>query len=430
IEELTDGNSFELGGAETMPSLLQNLFGDKANIENTENDDSKKSSDDKNKTDKKTKNKKSKDEKKNKFLDGYCTNLTLKAKKGELDNVIGRDNEIYRVVQILSRRTKNNPCLIGEPGVGKTAIAEGIAQRIVTGDVPFRLLDKELYLLDMTALVAGTQFRGQFESRVKGLIDEVKSNGNIILFIDEVHTLVGTGDSEGSMSAANIMKPALSRGEIQVIGATTFNEYRKNIEKDSALERRFQPVTVNEPSIEDTLKVLRGIKKYYEFHHKVKVSDEIIKLATIWSERYINDRFLPDKAIDLLDEACACASLESKELTQYAKLNKKLKTLIDQEKEMEESSEENPDFEKIATIKADIIKVKEELKDLEEIVNNVEVTVSDLAKVIELSTGIPSAKVEQNDYQKIIHLKEEISKYIIGQDEAVEAVSLAIKRNR
>ena len=332
------------------------------------------------------------------------------------------------MIQILSRRTKNNPCLIGEPGVGKTAIAEGIAQRIVAGDVPFRLLDKELWLLDMTALVAGTQFRGQFESRVKGLIDEVRDAGNIILFIDEVHTLVGTGDSEGSMSAANIMKPALSRGEIQVIGATTFNEYRKNIEKDSALERRFQPVTINEPSVEDTLAVLHGIKEYYERHHKVKVSEEILKLAVLWSERYINDRFLPDKAIDLLDEACACASLRSKELTDYAKLNAELHDLSLEQEKLEDS--ENPDFERIATLKADLLRVREGLKKLEPKVANVQVEVSDLAKVIELATGIPSAKIEQNDYKKLIDLERELKKKIVGQNEAVSLVAKAIRRNR
>ncbi|WMJ23301.1 AAA family ATPase [Paludicola sp. MB14-C6] len=421
LMEMTDGDAFELGGAETMPTFLQSLFGDK--MSPAEQKDSPSSN-----KEKKTKEA-DKPNKKRKFLDSYCTNLCEKAKEGKLDNIIGRDNEIYRVVQILSRRTKNNPCLIGEPGVGKTAIAEGIAQRIVAGEVPFRLLDKEIYLLDLTALVAGTQFRGQFESRVKGLIDEVKSDGNIILFIDEVHTLVGTGDSEGSMSAANIMKPALSRGEIQVIGATTFTEYRKNIEKDSALERRFQPVTINEPSIEDTLAVLRGIKHYYELHHKVKVSDEIIKLSALWSERYINDRFLPDKAIDLLDEACACASLKNKDLTNYAKLNKQLKALTDEESKLEEQND-NPDFERIATVKGELIKVREQLKEIEPKINNIQVTIEDLAKVIELCTGIPSSKIEQNDYVKIMNLDKELKKRIIGQDEAVDSVSLAIKRNR
>jgi len=426
LMEMTDGDAFELGGAETMPNLLQSLFGDKFTPADEDDENSQVIKENTKKEKKHTK--KSDKKNKNKFLDQYCTNVCQKARDGKIDKIIGRDNEIYRVIQILSRRTKNNPCLIGEPGVGKTAIAEGIAQRIVQGEVPFRLLEKELYLLDLTALVAGTQFRGQFESRVKGLIDEVKADGNIILFIDEVHTLVGTGDSEGSMSAANIMKPALSRGEIQVIGATTFVEYRKHIEKDSALERRFQPVTVNEPTIEDTIKVLNGIKQYYELHHQVKVSEEIVKLAVLWSERYINDRFLPDKAIDLLDEACACASLKSKELTDYAKLNKELKVVTDNLAEQEE--DKNPDFEQIAKSKANIIVIKEKLKEIEPKISDIQVTVNDLAKVIELATGIPSSKVEQNDFRKIIDLDEKIKKHIIGQDEAVDLISMAIKRNR
>ena len=419
LMELADGDSFVPGGAGTLPNFLQNLFG----VETPAIREEEK------KTPEEKKNIKKKEKPKYKFLDAYCTNLCQKAKDGLLDRIIGRENEIYRVVQILSRRTKNNPCLIGEPGVGKTAIAEGIAQRIVSGEVPFRLLDKEIWLLDMTALVAGTQFRGQFESRVKGLIDDIKAAGNVILFIDEVHTLIGTGDSEGSMSAANIMKPALSRGEIQVIGATTFNEYRKNIEKDSALERRFQPVTVKEPSVSDSIEVLRGIKQYYEHHHHVIVSDEIIKLAVLWSERYISDRFLPDKAIDLLDEACACASLASKELTENAKLNQQLKKLTDEETALSEATE-NPDFERIAEVKAEMLRVREELKELEPKVSHVEVTLDDLAKVIELSTGIPANKVAQDDYQKIIHLESELNRRIIGQPEAVSKVVRAIKRSR
>ena len=362
-------------------------------------------------------------------MTSYCTNLTARAARGELDEVIGRDSEIYRVIQILSRRSKNNPCLIGEPGVGKTAIAEGIAQRIVKGEVPFRLQDKELYLLDMTALVAGTQFRGQFESRVKGLIDEVKRAGNIILFIDEIHTIVGTGDSEGSMSAANILKPALSRGEIQVIGATTFNEYRKNIEKDSALERRFQPVKVQEPSLEDTLKVIMGVKKYYEAHHKVKVSEYIAHLAVTMSERYITDRYLPDKAIDLLDEACSCCSIRNADLTEYEKLTKQLKTLLDQEEELE-ADPEAIDYEKIAKAKADIIVVKEKLKEIEPRIANIEVEVSDIARVIELWTGIPAAKIQENEYKKLATLDDRLKEKIIGQDEAIHAVSNAIRRSR
>ena len=419
LMEFADGDSFEPGGADTMPNFLQNLFGSE---KPTVSKEQPKSSEEK-------KGAKKKEKPKYKFLDSYCTNLCQKARDGQLDRIVGRENEIYRVVQILSRRTKNNPCLIGEPGVGKTAIAEGIAQRITSGDVPFRLLDKEIWLLDMTALVAGTQFRGQFESRVKGLIDDIKAAGNVILFIDEVHTLIGTGDSEGSMSAANIMKPALSRGEIQVIGATTFNEYRKNIEKDSALERRFQPVTVKEPSVADSIEVLRGIKQYYEQHHHVVVNDEIIKLAVIWSERYISDRFLPDKAIDLLDEACACASLASKELTENAKLNQQLKQLSDEEVHLSEATD-NPNFERIAEVKAEILRIREELKELEPKASHVEVTVSDLAKVIELSTGIPANKVAQDDYQKILHLEEELNHRIIGQPEAVSKVVRAIKRSR
>lgn len=419
LMEFADGDSFEPGGADTMPNFLQNLFGSE---KPTVSKEQPKSSEEK-------KGAKKKEKPKYKFLDSYCTNLCQKARDGQLDRIVGRENEIYRVVQILSRRTKNNPCLIGEPGVGKTAIAEGIAQRITSGDVPFRLLDKEIWLLDMTALVAGTQFRGQFESRVKGLIDDIKAAGNVILFIDEVHTLIGTGDSEGSMSAANIMKPALSRGEIQVIGATTFNEYRKNIEKDSALERRFQPVTVKEPSVADSIEVLRGIKQYYEQHHHVVVNDEIIKLAVIWSERYISDRFLPDKAIDLLDEACACASLASKELTENAKLNQQLKQLSDEEAHLSEATD-NPNFERIAEVKAEILRIREELKELEPKASHVEVIVSDLAKVIELSTGIPANKVAQDDYQKILHLEEELNHRIIGQPEAVSKVVRAIKRSR
>ncbi len=427
ISEMAEGDFFEPGGADTLPTFLQNLFNGNRDSSLQEKPESKERPDKASE-----KPAKSKQPSKRKFLDAYCTNLCQRAQEGKMDVIVGRDQEIYRVIQILSRRTKNNPCLIGEPGVGKTAIAEGIAQRIVAEDVPFRLLDKELYLLDLTALVAGTQFRGQFESRVKGLIDEVKSNGNIILFIDEVHTLIGTGDSEGSMSAANILKPALSRGEIQVIGATTFNEYRKNIEKDSALERRFQPVTIAEPSLEDSMEVLRGIKGYYEQHHHVKVGEEIVKLAVIWSERYINDRFLPDKAIDLLDEACACASLRSEVLTEYTRLNRQLKDLTQEEELLTEKNEKSssPDYERLAQIKSQLLRVREELKLLEPKVDSVEVEVSDLAKVIELSTGIPSAKVEQNDYRKILDLEEHIKKRIIGQDEAVSAVSKAIRRNR
>ncbi|WP_337405372.1 ATP-dependent Clp protease ATP-binding subunit, partial [Porcipelethomonas sp.] len=345
-----------------------------------------------------------------------------------LDNIIGRDKEISRVVQILSRRQKNNPCLIGEPGVGKTAIAEGIAQRIVSGNVPFNLTDKKVYLLDLTSLVAGTQFRGQFESRVKGLVNEVKSEGNIILFIDEVHNLVGTGDSEGSMNAANILKPALSRGEVQVIGATTFGEYRKYIEKDSALERRFQPVTVNEPTVDDTVEVLKGIKKYYEAYHKVKISDELIRMCAVLSERYIQDRFLPDKAIDLLDESCACTCIRTPELAKHDEESKRLKTLIEMEKSMEEEKE--PNYEALAEVKGDIIRVKAELEELEKVTSNIQVQETDLAKVIELWTGIPSSKIAESEFSKMAKLEDNLKKHIVGQDEAVKLLSEAIKRTR
>lgn len=421
LMDITDGDSFEPGGAETMmPSFLSNLFGGTFSADNQSSEKTEKSST-------KEKEKKAK-EKKLKFLTSYCTNLTQKARDGKLDNIIGRDKEISRVIQILSRRQKNNPCLIGEPGVGKTAIAEGIAQKIVEKNVPFHLINKEVYLLDLTALVAGTQFRGQFESRVKGLVDEVKAEGNVILFIDEVHNLVGTGDSEGSMNAANILKPALSRGEVQVIGATTFNEYRKYIEKDSALERRFQPVTINEPSIEDTITVLKGIKQYYEKHHKVHISDENLRMCAILSERYINDRFLPDKAIDLLDEACASASIRTPELGEYEKVNSEYKKQLDLEKDIEES--ENPDFEKLATIKAEIIRIKDRLVELEEKINNIQVTEEDLSKVIELWTGIPASKIIETEFNKIRNLEAVLKSKIIGQDEAVELVNKAIRRTR
>ncbi|MBC3517015.1 ATP-dependent Clp protease ATP-binding subunit [Neobittarella massiliensis] len=365
---------------------------------------------------------------KHKYLDAYCENLTEKARGGKLDNIIGRSREIYRVVQILSRRQKNNPCLIGEPGVGKTAIAEGIAQRIVSGQVPARLADKEVYLLDLTALVAGTQFRGQFESRIKGLVSEVKKLGNVILFIDEVHNLVGTGDAEGSMSAANILKPALSRGEIQVIGATTFAEYRKYIEKDSALERRFQPVKVEEPSIDDTIEVLKGVKKYYEAYHKVKVSDNIVVAATEMSERYITDRFLPDKAIDLIDEGCACAALESPELAQYELKSKEYDQLRQEQNELE--SAETIDYERLAVVKSHVLQLKEELLALEPAATSVAVTEDNLATVIQLWTGIPAAKIKESELQKVAHLKEKIEARIIGQDEAVDQLCKAIQRHR
>ncbi len=367
--------------------------------------------------------------KKKSFLENFCVNLTEKAKNGGMDRVIGRDQEIYRVEQILSRRQKNNPCLIGEPGVGKTAVAEGIAQRIVSGDVPFRLADKELYLLDLTSLVAGTQFRGQFESRVKGLIDEIKKRGNVILFIDEVHSLVGAGDADGSMNAANIMKPALSRGEIQVIGATTFGEYRKYIEKDSALERRFQPVKVEEPTIAQTIDILKGVKGYYEEHHKVRIPDEILELCAHLSERYITDRFLPDKAIDLLDESAACASINSTLLTDHEKLNRELKTLTDRQQELEQATDAI-DYEALAKTKADILVTREKLKEMEPKLQELQVTPEDVAKVVELWTGIPAEKVSESDFARLSRLEEHLKARIIGQDEAIHAVSAAIRRSK
>lgn len=419
LMEASDGDDFEPGGT----NFLSNLFGgDAANLfSNLAGAGAPKMDEG---ADKKPKDK----NKKLKYLNNYCTNLTQKAREGKLDNVVGRDKEISRVIHILSRRQKNNPCLIGEPGVGKTAIAEGIAQRIVGGDVPFHIKDKELYLLDLTALVAGTQFRGQFESRCKGLVEEVKEQGNVILFIDEVHTLVGTGDNEGTMNAANILKPSLSRGEIQVIGATTFKEYRKYIEKDSALERRFQPVTVSEPTVEDTITVLKGIKQYYENFHRVKISDDMLRECAVLSERYINDRFLPDKAIDLLDEACACTSIRTPEIEEFDALNEELKKHEKLVEDYEQKSD--PDYEIIAKEKGEILRIQNRLKEVEETLKNVQVTEEDISKVIELWTGIPANKIAQTEYDKIKHLKEALSKRVIGQDEAVDKVAKAIKRTR
>ncbi len=413
----TEGDSFEVGGAGTFSPFIQSIFGNpQANGENGE------------KRDKRAEKQEKAEKKKLKFLSSYCTNLSEKAENGKLDAIIGRDKEISRVIQILSRRTKNNPCLIGEPGVGKTAIAEGIALKIASGNVPFNLRGKKVWLLDLTALVAGTQFRGQFESRVKGLIDEVKREGNIILFIDEVHSLVGTGDSEGSMNAANILKPALSRGEVQVIGATTFDEYRKYIEKDGALERRFQPVPVNEPTIDETIDVLLGIRKYYEDFHRVKISGDMVRMCVILSERYIHDRFLPDKAIDLLDESCACAEIRSKELDEYSEAKQNLDTFNNALKELEE--QESPDYEQIAKIKAEILKAQETIDKLQKTVENIYVTENDIAKVIELWTGIPAKKIEETEFTKIANIGEKIKEKIIGQDEAVELVAKAVKRTR
>ena len=369
---------------------------------------------------------------KRKFLEGYCISLNRKAKEGKLDPVIGRAEEIERVIQILNRRQKNNPCLIGEPGVGKTAIAEGLAQRIVAGDVPYKLREKEVYLLDLTALVAGTQFRGQFEQRMKGLIDEVKKLGNIILMIDEIHNIVGAGDAEGSMNAANILKPALSRGEIQVIGATTFNEYRKSIEKDSALERRFQPVTVNEPSIEDSIKILKGLAPNYEAYHGVKISDGILRQAVLLSERYITDRFLPDKAIDLIDEACSDLNLKDPDISRRMQLQREIDDFEKERTMLEEQGAQDgiePDYEQIATLKSKILQRRTELNILL-LKGDPQLSMDNLAHVIELWTKIPASKIREEEFQRLSQLEQRLKSHIIGQDQAVEAVAAAVRRNR
>ena len=396
-----DEEDFEQGGSPTIP------FG---------NDDSKDG-----KKDKKKKNKR-------KFLEQYCENLTRKASDGKIDNIIGRDDEIYRTIQILCRRQKNNPCLIGEAGVGKTAIAEGIALKISRGEVPQKLKNKEIYLVNMTNLVAGTQFRGQFEARVKSLIGEVKESGNIILFIDEIHTITGAGDSEGAMNAGNILKPALSRGEIQVIGATTFSEYRKFIEKDAALERRFQPVKVEEPSISDTIDIITGVKQYYEAYHHVQVPQNIVDLTVRMSEKYITDRFLPDKAIDLLDEACACCSLRHTEISDWLSRKEELDTLNATLDSLQ--AETSPDYEKIAHVRAKLFGVEEEEKALRKKVEDIAVELDDIAKVIQLWTGISAVKVKESEFNKVANLEAKLKEHIKGQDEAVSLVAKAIKRNR
>ena len=368
---------------------------------------------------------------KHKFLDNYCINLSQRAREGKLDAVIGRAEEIERVVQILNRRQKNNPCLIGEPGVGKTAIAEGLAQRIVAGDVPFKLRTKEVYLLDLTALVAGTQFRGQFESRMKGLIEEIRKMGNVILVIDEVHNIVGAGDAEGSMNAANILKPALSRGEIQVIGATTFTEYRKHIEKDTALERRFQPVTVNEPNIEDTLKILKGIAHYYEAFHGVKIPDGILRQAVLLSERYITDRFLPDKAIDLIDEACSDLNLHDHAINRRMEIEQAVADFEKEKTFLEEKATQDgvdPDYERIAELRSRIMQAKSELDALGS--DAPQLTMDNLARVIELWTKIPASRIREDEFKRLSELDERLKAHIIGQDEAVASVAAAIRRNR
>ncbi len=421
-----EDGGFEPGGAGTMP-FLQNLGA----MSNPAEKEERTSSDNSKETEEKKKkwgNRKPKEEKKRKYLSQFCTDLTAKAQSGNVDRIIGRENEIYRAIQILCRRTKNNPCFIGEPGVGKTAIAEGLALKISAGDVPAKLKDKEIHMLDLAALVAGTQFRGQFESRIKGLVEEVRSEGNIILFIDEVHSLVGTGDAEGSMNAANILKPSLSRGEIQIIGATTFTEYRKYIEKDAALERRLQPIRVEEPSIDQTVEMLKGVKDYYEDFHRVKVTDTLIEKAVNLSERYINDRFLPDKAIDLLDEACTCANLRNVNISNFEIASQELEELKARETELTE--EKDVDYEAIGKIKAEIIQKEIEVKELEELAADNNVTEDDLARVIQLWTGIPASKVIESDLRRLASLEDNLKAGIIGQDEAISLVSAAVRRGR
>jgi len=451
--DLMDGEGFEMGGANVFPQVLQDFLKDGlGNIFNASQETQAENKGDGDTFDpllpisdngqepevflgnnRKTstpskRERRQKRRKELKFLNNYCTNLSQRAADGELDEIVGRDKEISRVIQILSRRTKNNPCLIGEPGVGKTAIAEGIALRIRDKKVPMHLQEKQIYLLDLMSLVAGTQFRGQFESRVKGLLTEVRQEGNIILFIDEVHNLVGAGNSENSMNAANLLKPALSRGEIQVIGATTFEEYRKFIEKDSALERRFQPVKVEEPTVEDTVSILKGIAPYYETYHRVHISEGMLRMCAVLSERYINDRFLPDKAIDLLDESCACTALWSPEIENFDKLVKKQKELKEQEKEIEDETEIN--YEELAKVKGELIRLQTNLEAVESDLAKVQVTANDLATVIELWTGIPAHKIVESEFVKLANLEERLNAKIIGQTEAVELLSKAIKRTR
>ena len=422
--EDSDGNDFSLGGAPSFP-FLQNLFGGKpAAAEERPEDNGNKEEKTKADAGKDARSKRGR----RKFLSQYATDLTARAREGALDRTIGRERETERVVQILSRRTKNNPCLIGEPGVGKTAIAEGLALRIAEGRVPPRLRDKELHLLDMTALVAGTQFRGQFESRIRGLIEEVKADGHIILFIDEVHTLVGTGDSEGSLSAANILKPALSRGEIQVIGATTFEEYRKYIEKDAALERRFQPVTVEEPSEQAAFEILQGVRGYYEQYHGVTVSDAVLRRTVTLAERYITDRYLPDKAIDLLDEACAATALANKNADAYAELTAREQKLQGEEETAMNADE--IDYEALANLRAELLQVQQQAESIRPAATTAPVTEAALAGVIELWTGIPASKVQESELSRLAQLEEHLRAKVIGQEEAVQAVAAAIRRSR
>ena len=424
MDDGDDGDDEESGKTATFP-FLNRLFGGGAAPAEKNDQPSDKGG--------REERKDRKSEKKHKFLDNYCINLSERARQGKLDAVIGREQEIERVVQILNRRQKNNPCLIGEPGVGKTAIAEGLAQRIVAGDVPFKLRDKVVYLLDLTALVAGTQFRGQFESRMKGLIEEIRKLGNIILVIDEVHNIVGAGDAEGSMNAANILKPALSRGEIQVIGATTFNEYRKHIEKDTALERRFQPVTVNEPNIEDTLKILRGIAHYYEAHHGVRISDGVLRQAVVLSERYITDRFLPDKAIDLIDEACSDLNLKNEDINRLLEAKRDLENVTFERESLMSADPEGADMDeryaRIAELRSQEMRLQAEVEELE--AKGVpELTMENIARVIELWTKIPASRIREEEFKRLSELGERLKKHIVGQDEAIDAVAAAIRRNR
>ena len=418
-----DEGDEESGKTATFP-FLNRLFGGGAPAEKSEQPGDKGGREEK---------KDRKGEKKHKFLDNYCINLSQRARQGKLDAVIGREQEIERVVQILNRRQKNNPCLIGEPGVGKTAIAEGLAQRIVAGDVPFKLRSKEVYLLDLTALVAGTQFRGQFESRMKGLIEEIRKLGNVILVIDEVHNIVGAGDAEGSMNAANILKPALSRGEIQVIGATTFNEYRKHIEKDTALERRFQPVTVSEPNIEDTLKILRGIAHYYEEHHGVKIPEGVLRQAVVLSERYITDRFLPDKAIDLIDEACSDLNLKDAGINRRMEVKQDLENVTFERETLMSADPEGEDMDaryaRIAELRSQEMRLQEELAELEKS-GLPELTMENIARVIELWTKIPASRIREEEFKRLAELGDRLRQHIVGQDEAIDAVAAAIRRNR
>ena len=426
-EKDEDGEDDEQDSQTATFPFLNKLFGNAANNENADNLPARdERPEQKPRGDKPNGQKKQK----HKFLDLYCQNLTQKARDGKLDRIVGRDVETERVIQILNRRQKNNPCLIGEPGVGKTAIAEGLAQRIVDKDVPYKLQSKEVYLMDLTALVAGTQFRGQFESRMKGLIEEVKKLGNIILVIDEVHNLVGAGDAEGSMNAANILKPALSRGEIQVIGATTFNEYRKHIEKDSALERRFQPVTVNEPTIEEAVAIMRGIAHYYEAYHGVEIPPEIARQAVILSERYITDRFLPDKAIDLLDEACSDVNLKNKNIGKLEALRKERDDLDLELKMLSENAEPTEsDYARMAELRSRNLQLGQEIALLEEEPKPV-LTMENLARIIELWTKIPASKIRAQEYEQLLQLDTRLKQHIVGQDEAVAAVTAAIRRNR